>query len=193
MAGSERYTPDSGAPGILDRIEASAFRFPFTLSILALIALAGWLTQTASGVQLGAKALSRFGFAPADTASFNLLRAVMSAFVTNGPFAFWTALVAVALFAGLSELRSGSLRTSIAFWGSHLIVLVLSWALLASLHLVGSASAGILYLARDVGPSAGYVGCLGYLLWGLRGRVRPSCWRSESWCWRPCSRSTCAA
>lgn len=169
---SESGSVNLPARGVLERAEVFGRRIPFTLSTVAMIALAGWLTNTANGVQLGARAIARVGFAPSDTTSFDLVRAVMSAFVTNGPFAFWLAIGSTAALAGFVEWRAGSVRASIAFWGSHLIVIALSWILLAPLHLTGDATARLLYVARDVGPSAGYVGCLGYLLFGLGGRVR---------------------
>jgi hypothetical protein len=161
-----------GQRGVLERVEAFGLRVPFTLATVALIALAGWLTGTASGERLGVRAIARLGVSPADTFSFDLVRAMASALVTNGPLAFWTGIAATAVLVGLVELRSGSLRAVIAFWGSHLITLVLAWAILAPLHLAGVASSSLLYLARDVGPSAGYMGCLGYLLAGLRGPLR---------------------
>jgi hypothetical protein len=72
----------------------------------------------------------------------------------------------------MCEWKYGSLRASIAFWGTHLITLALSWILLAPLKLAGDATGSLLFLARDVGPSAGFVGCLGYLLSGLKGNAR---------------------
>ena len=158
--------------GPLERAEAIALRIPFTLATLAMVSLAGWLTNTAAGVSPSARTVARLGFAPADTPSFDIVTAVMSAFVTNGPAAFWTALFAIAALAGAVEWRSGSLRAAIAFWGSHLVTIVLSWLLLAPLHLAGSTVGSLLFLARDVGPSAGYVGCLGYVLAGLPARTR---------------------
>jgi hypothetical protein len=164
----QRPTPD----GTLSRIEAAGLRVPFTLATVSMLALAGWLTNTAAGEQLGAKAIERLGFAPADTLSLDVMRAVVSVFVTNGPAAFWVGIVATAAFAGLAEWRYGTLRAVIAFWGTQFITVAVSWILLAPLHLTGDASASLLFLARDVGPSAGYMGCLGFLLYGLSRRAR---------------------
>ncbi len=171
-------TDSASGPGspdrqtVLERIEAFGLRVPFTLATVSMLALAGWLTNNAVGERLGSTAVGRLGFAPADTASFDLARAFMSAFVTSSPAAFWVAIVATATFAGLVEWRHGSLSAGIAFWGTHFVTLALSWALLIPLHLAGDASARLLFLSRDVGPSAGYVGCLGYLLYDLTGRIR---------------------
>jgi hypothetical protein len=172
MGDSDLDTSESPSDDVLLRVESLGLRVPFTLATVGMIALAGWLTNTATGEELGSQAITRLGFAPADTASFDLVRAVTSAFVTTSPVSFWTAIVATTVFAGLLEWRQGSLRAAIAFWGTHLITITLSSALIAPLHLAGDATARLLFLARDVGPSAGYVGCLGYLLFGLGGRLR---------------------
>ena len=173
MRGPEPDTTKRSAGDVVSRVEAVGQRVPFTIAMVGMLLIAGWLTNTANGEQLGARAITRFGFAPADTTSFDLVRAVMSAFVTNGPTAFWFAIAATAILAGQVEWRYGSARAVIAFWGTHLITLALTWILLASLHLTGDSTARLLYLARDVGPSAGVVGCAGYLLSGLGGKAGP--------------------
>jgi hypothetical protein len=159
--------------GILARAETIGLRVPFTIATVGMLVLAGWLTSSATGEQLGARAIARLGVSPADTASFDVVRAVMSAFVTNGPAAFWSAIAATAVLVGLTEWRYGSMRAAIAFWGTHLVTLALTWVLLAPLHLAGDATASLLFLARDVGPSAGFMGCAGYLLYGLGGKAGP--------------------
>lgn len=172
MTESEQSRPQGSTGGVFERLESVALRVPFTLSTLALLALAGWLTNTAAGEQLGERAIARLGFSPADTGSFDVLSAMASALVTNGPLAFWLALAAVAILVGFTEWRFGSVRVAIAFWGSHLATLALSWVLLAPLHLLGDTTGSMLFLARDVGPSAGYMGCVGYLVSALPGKVR---------------------
>ena len=172
MGDSAGTTKKRDIDDVIRRVERGALQVPFTASTVAMVVLAGWLTSTYAGVRLSAHAITRLGSSPADTASFNVLRGVMSAFVTNGPAAFWLAVVAIAVFAGISELRFGSLRTGLAFWGSHIVTLALSWILLGSLDLAGDAAARLLYIAHDVGPSAGYVGCLGYLLASLGSKAR---------------------
>jgi len=162
----------SGTSSGLGRAEQIGHRLSFTIATVAMIALAGWLTNTAAGATLGAHAIRRLGFAPADTPSVNVLRAVVSAFVTNGPVAFWLALAATALLVGLTEWRHGSLRATFIFWGAHLATLVLSWVVFAPMRLAGQPIGSLLYITRDVGPSAGYVGCLGYLVGSLRGTWR---------------------
>jgi hypothetical protein len=170
MGGPEPNMTKRSFGDIISRVEAVGLRVPFTIATVGMLVLAGWLTNSANGEQLGARAIARLGFAPADTTSFDLVRAVMSAFVTNGPAAFWFAVVATAILVGLTEWRYGSARAAIAFWGTHLITLALTWVLLAPLLLTTDATAKLLFLARDVGPSAGFMGCAGYLLYGLGGK-----------------------
>jgi len=163
--------PKSSASDLLSRVEKVGLRVPFTIATVGMLVLAGWLTNSANGEQLGQRAIQRLGFSPSDTASFDIMRAVMSAFVTNGPTAFWFAIAATTILVGLTEWRYGSMRAAVAFWGTHLVTLTLTWVLLAPLHLAGDATAKLLFLARDVGPSAGFMGCAGYLLYGLGGKA----------------------
>jgi hypothetical protein len=146
MGDSEPNTIKRPARDVLSRVEAVGLRVPFTIATVGMLVLAGWLTNSATGEQLGARAIARLGVSPADIESFDVVRAVMSALVTNGPVAFWFAIAATTILVGLTEWRYGSMRAVIAFWGTHLI-------------------------ARDVGPSAGFMGCAGYLLYGLGGKA----------------------
>lgn len=85
----------------------------------------------------------------------------MSVFVTNGPLAFWLAIVAIALCAWVTELRFGAIRQLAdrrGLLGNSSGYAALWWVLLGSLHFAGDAVARMLYIARDVGPSAGDVG-----------------------------------
>jgi hypothetical protein len=171
MGDSEPNTIKRPARDVLSRVEAVGLRVPFTIATVGMLVLAGWLTNSATGEQLGARAIARLGVSPADIESFDVVRAVMSALVTNGPVAFWFAIAATTILVGLTEWRYGSMRAVIAFWGTHLITLTLTWVLLAPLHLADDATANLLFLARDVGPSAGFMGCAGYLLYGLGGKA----------------------
>ncbi len=103
-----RSRHDLQSDGVLSRIEAAGLRVPFTLATVGMLVLAGWLTNSAKGEQLGVRAIARLGFAPADTPSLDVTRAVGSVFVTNGPAAFWFAIAATAVLVGLTEWRYGS-------------------------------------------------------------------------------------
>jgi hypothetical protein len=70
----------------------------------------------------------------------------------------------VGFTSGVTEWMSGSWRAVLSFWGVHVVTLVLeSLMFLLPLHQLGFAQARALFFSRDVGPSAGYMGSLGYI------------------------------
>ena len=87
--------------------------------------------------------------------------------VTNGGFVFWDALAMTALLCGLAEHRLGSARAAAVFLGIHLAV---SFAMAAGIALHNAVYEEVWRVARDVGPSAGYYGCLGVWLGVDRSR-----------------------
>jgi hypothetical protein len=147
----------------LSRIISFILRLRFTLVMLACLAVAGLLTNTYFA-PITAYWTHRIGFAPKDLWYWRLERMITSAVVTSGGTVFWQAMFLVALFVGLSEWMCGWKCTAVAFWGVHLITLVL----LSVIVLLGSfcfpdAGLNAVALARDVGPSAGYFACFGLL------------------------------
>jgi len=53
-------------------------------------------------------------------------------------------------------------RAALTFWGFHLATLLMeSLFIVLPLHQTGAALGAALLVAHDVGPSAGYFGCLG--------------------------------
>jgi hypothetical protein len=147
----------------IDRFGRVIKRLPFTLcTLFILLAVALW---TNSYVQALTQAwISRLGFAPRDLWFLRWWRLILSAFVTGGGITFWLALAMVAFTSGFAEWLSGSLRAALVFWGVHLVTLV-SEALIFTLplHRLGFIQARGLFFSRDVGPSAGYMGSLGYV------------------------------
>ena len=117
--------------------------------------------------------INRLGFAPRDLWLLRWWRLILSAFVTSGGLTFWLALAMVAFTSGVAEWWSGSLRATFVFWGVHLLTLV-SEALLFTLplHQLGFTQARGVFFSRDVGPSAGYMGSLGFIAFFL-----PKPWR----------------
>jgi hypothetical protein len=156
---------DALAP-VMDRKAMDAFftflrRFPFTLFMIAGLALAALLTNTYFE-QITHHWLNRTGFAPDDLWYWRLERLFSSAFVTYGGAVFWEALFFVAFSVGLAEWMVGWKRTAITFWGVHLVVLVLlSVAISLAARQLPNTGLEAVILARDVGPSAGYFACLG--------------------------------
>jgi hypothetical protein len=139
-------------------------RIPFTLCMVLVLLLAAWGTH--SFFQELARAwVSRLGFAPRDFWFFRWERLVLSALVTSGSTIFWFALLMVTFTSGIVEWKDGSLRAVVAFWGVHLVSLILeSLLFLLPLHQVGFIQARAVFFSRDVGPSAGYMGSLGYVI-----------------------------
>ena len=110
---------------------------------------------------VAAEWLRRLGFAAADLWALDLERIATSAVATHGGPVFWRALASIALIVGAAEWRAGSLRTSLVFWGSHVCTLVLLAIFVGyALRSWHPPLAEWLHSARDVGPSAGYFGCL---------------------------------
>ena len=80
---------------------------------------------------------------------------------------FGGALGMVTLGVGTAEWRTSSARAASTFWGVHLLTLLLeSGGALASDQAGWIATASL--RVRDVGPSAGYFGCIGLALATLR-------------------------
>ena len=145
------------------RIGQVISRIPFTLiMIILLLLVAGW---TNSYVQeLTREWVNRLGFAPRDFWLLRWWRLFLSALVTSGGVTFWFGLGMVAFTNGVAEWKAGTLRTLLTFWGVHLLTLVLE-GLIFSLPLrqLGFTQERALFFSRNVGPSAGYMGCLGLI------------------------------
>jgi hypothetical protein len=136
-------------------------RLPFTLITVAVFGLVAVLTNSHVG-ELPRQWFNRLAFAPRDLWLIRWPRLITSVLVTSGGGAFWQALAMVALTTGAAEWLAGTRRAALTFWGVHLTTLLVQSLLIAvPLHTLGSSLGTALYLARDVGPSAGSFGCLG--------------------------------
>ena len=136
-------------------------RVPFTLCLLLVLTL----TTLMAGAHLSAITplwLNRLGYAARDLHAGNLWRMVSTALVTESPRGFYQALLLVALGVGGLEVRRGTLRAAVTFWGVHLGTLLVNAAVFAFVPALESVAQ-----ARDVGPSAGYFGCLAAFLASL--------------------------
>ena len=143
-------------------------RFPFTLTMLALLGLTAIWTGTHTAA-ISANWLDRLGFAPIDLLALELGRLFTSALVTSGGLVFWEALAMVAFAVGLSEWLTGTRRAALTFWGVHLSTLIFESLVVAlPMHWIGMSLGSLVALSRDVGPSAGYFGALGLVSAHLR-------------------------
>lgn len=67
-----------------------------------------------------------------------------------------------AFAVGTAEWMTGWKRSAATFWGIHIFsLIVLSFIISVGLHQLRRIGLQASELARDVGPSAGYFGCLG--------------------------------
>lgn len=139
---------------------------PFTIVMLVVIAAVGLTTATHLD-RLPGSLLRRFGFAPFHLHRLHLhggdlVRLLTSAFLTHGGQMFYWSLAMIAVCVGLAEKRVGTWRAVLTFWGVHLATLVIQCLLLAiSARHLDVLWINLLQAEHDVGPSAGYYGCLG--------------------------------
>ena len=110
-------------------------RIPFTLVMVALILAVGILTGSHLA-EISDQLIRRLGFAPRDLGMMRYRRIFTSALVTGGGASFWIALAMVGLTVGAAERRRGTWQATVAFWGVHLVTIVLQSVLSAAmLHL----------------------------------------------------------
>ena len=147
-------------------------RFPFTILTLGGVGLVGLLTNTHLE-RITPDWLDRLGFSPQDLWLGQVERLFTSALVTHGKYVFLEALGMTAICTGLAEWLAGTRRTIITFWGGHLVTLLVQTGLVGILfNRPDGQSIDPVLVTRDVGPSAGYFGCLGLVSARLPGRWR---------------------
>jgi len=105
------------------------------------------------------------GFAPTNLLDFQWQRLLTSLLLTAGGWKFAASLVMLTVCVGLTERCYGTLATIKLFLTSHVLVLIMiSVTVLVLATNVSSPSILALTKGRDIGPSAGYYGCLGAIL-----------------------------
>ncbi len=137
-------------------------KFAFTWIMLMGFLTAAIGTQTHTRT-LAPHRLERFGFAPHDLWFWRWERLFTSVWITTGGRVFAPVLGIVTFSIGLVEWLAGTKRALATFWGVHLLTMLIeSLLIILPLHRLGYARGTTLTLVRDVGPSAGYFGCLGF-------------------------------
>jgi hypothetical protein len=138
-------------------------RIPFTLIMVILLLLVAWWTNSYFQ-ELTRAWMNRLGFAPRDFWLLRWWRLFLSALVTSGGAVFWFALGMVAFTSGVAEWKTGTNWAALTFWGVHLVTLMLE-GLIFSLPIrqLGFTQERALFFSRNVGPSAGYMSCLGLI------------------------------
>ncbi|MBP6469969.1 MAG: hypothetical protein KBE23_04995 [Chloroflexi bacterium] len=149
-------------------------RFPITLGLLLTLALVA-LTTNSHASRLEPDWLTQLGFASRDFWEVRWGRLFTSALVTLGGSVFWQAIGMVSLAVGAAEYLTGSKQTFAVFWGVHLTTLLTTGLIVNPiLHWLVFNGDSLLLWSRDVGPSAGYFGALGFAVAALPVRRR---WR----------------
>ncbi|MEZ5064909.1 MAG: hypothetical protein R3B81_09240 [bacterium] len=146
---------------------------PFTVS--AWLVLVGVAVATSSHAgPLDPSLRHAFGLAASHLPRGDWTRLITSLPLTDGGFTFYQTAVMLALCVGICEWRYGPRKTMAVFFGVHLVVAAVTTFLLAyPLAHFGSERGALLVRATDVGPSAGYYGCLGFALFAGRPTIRP--------------------
>jgi hypothetical protein len=138
-------------------------RLTFTLvmcgGLLIMAVLSGSLTHPLSPAWQ-----DRLGFASSDLFTWGWERIFTSAMVTSGGKWFWLPFGLMLILTSVAEWLAGTRRTALAFWIAHLGATV-GESLLTGVVVQFSSSSLLsqLHSLRDVGPSAGYFGCIGLI------------------------------
>lgn len=147
-------------------------RGPFTLLMLAALIVAGIYGQTHLGL-LDTGVHRAVGHSPRLMFDGHLHRPFTSLFFTAGGWRFYCSLLMFAAAVGWVESVYGTRRALLTFFGIHLATLLLSAiAIAVPLSWLETHRGELLFDACDVGPSAGYYGCLGLVIAGLGSRLR---------------------
>ncbi|MCA9236512.1 MAG: rhomboid family intramembrane serine protease [Planctomycetales bacterium] len=142
----------------------TARQVPFTICLVIAVVAIAVGTGTHLG-ELGPDWLEHWGFAPQDLHRGDWRRIVSSVILTVGGWNFYAAVAMICTCVGAAERRFGTLATMAIFVSVHIATLILEdAAAVFPLRRLGHPLGDLLHVARDVGPSAGYYGCLGAVL-----------------------------
>ncbi|MCX6048938.1 MAG: hypothetical protein NT075_27880 [Chloroflexi bacterium] len=146
-------------------------KFAFTWVMLSAFLMAALGTQTHIQT-LTPRWLERLGFAPHDLWFWRWERLFTSVLITTGGQLFAPVLGIFTFSIGVVEWLAGTKRAMATFWGVHLLTMLIeSLLIILPLHRLGYPRGTALTLVRDVGPSAGYFGCLGFATQRLPARL----------------------
>ena len=144
--------------------------FTATLTV-TLTAFAFW--SDSYSVQLSDSWRNWLGFSSLSLPELRWHQTLTSLVLTAGERQFVQSILMLCISVGMCEWHFGSRPAIKVFFASHLIVTVgLALFFVLPLHLGGAGWATALASERDVGPSAGYYGCLGAVLTSLKNPQR---------------------
>jgi hypothetical protein len=162
--------PRSFAP-----LKACVYRLPFTLGTLALLAVVGMAVDPGFGT-LSDTWVQRLGFAPTDLFHLRWHRAFTSLFLIVDVRSYAQAFLTIGIVVGALEWHTSTRKAAYVFWGTHLAAIVIETLFFAApLYYWGSSFGERLFLTRDVGASAAYMGCTGAVC-----ALLPNPWRRIS-------------
>ena len=152
----------------------AVLRCPFTLGMLASLVVAGIYGKTHVGL-LDSQVRHHAGYSVRLLVEGELHRGFTSLFFTAGGWHFYSSLMMLAVAVGWVESSYGTVRAATAFVGIHLATLLLMSVGVASLYaMIETHRGSLLWEVKDVGPSAGYYGCLGLAIAGMSPGLRLS-------------------
>ena len=150
-----------------------ASRCPFTCLMLASLTAAGVYARTHVG-PLDADFHRHVGSSAHLLSRGELHRVVTSLFFTAGGWQFYTSLLMFAGAVGWLEATAGTRVAAVAFTSIHGVTVVAMAIGIGLLNTLATSHRGsLLWSMTDVGPSAGYYGCLGIALGRLGLNNRP--------------------
>jgi hypothetical protein len=159
-----RERAEHRVPVILISLVNGISRLTFTLSTLAVLVAVELMINPHFGALLPGW-IERLGFTSRDLTHLEWERFVTATLLVDGRSAFVDAVAMITLAVGAAEWLTGTPRALLTFWGGNLITLVAMSALLLALaHAIDPSHKEDLFIHRDVGPSAGYYGCLGLVI-----------------------------
>ena len=165
---SFRGEPDLSAEGTgtgsdhrIRRLVAFLRRVPFTTGMLIALIVAGIYGRTHVG-PLAVGVERTVGYSIRLFLDGDWYRLFAAVFFTVGGWRFYASLAMLTLGSGIVEYVFGTGRAWLTFFAVHVATLaVVAVAVAMPLAWLDTARGELLMTARDVGPSAGYYGCLG--------------------------------
>ncbi len=147
-------------------------RLPFTFTMLTILIAAGVYGRSHVGL-LDESLYARAGYSMRLMLEGQVHRAVTSLFFTPGGWRFYSSIAMFALAVGYVEWNFGTPRSLLTFFGVHFATLAVMTIGVLGLNTITHTHRGyLLWHVQDVGPSAGYYGCLGLALAGLVSQSR---------------------
>ncbi len=147
-------------------------RLPFAILMVVFLVAFGVTTESHAG-PLAAAFRRAFGSSLQTTIDGDFVRLFTSLFLTAGGWRFFASALMLGLGVGWAERLAGTIRAITVFLSVHIITLmIIYFGLILPSAASHFANAEWLVDARDVGPSAGYYGCLGSELGRLNSKWR---------------------